>query len=848
MTKRILLLFIVILNVSLVAYAQAPNKFNYQGVVRNASGVPVSNQAIQLRISLLDVSATGTVVYQERHTTTTNQFGLYTVAIGTGTVLSGNFNTINWGLNDKYIKTELSTNSGLTFSLLGTTQLLSVPYALYAASGNPGPQGPAGPTGATGSQGPQGATGPQGVNGATGPQGPAGATGANGLNQVVKTTTEAAGINCSAGGVKVEFGLDANNNGVLDVSEINATLTKYICNGTSGSYTAGSGVSIAGSTISVQNLAGDATGPITSNTVTKIQNKNVSAVSPNTNDILKWNGTAWTPTADSSSINWSLNGNAVDTSKFLGSTNNMPLNFKVNNQKAGRIDNVLNNTFFGYQAGNVNTTGYKNVFIGEGAGRSNTIGVNNTFSGYYAGFYNTTGNENTLLGYYAGYSNTTGQNNTFLGVNAGLGNTTGNNNTFIGRQAGYSNTTGSSNNFIGFQSGWFTTIGGANVGLGNNSLYQNISGSYNTAIGTNSIRSNLTSSFNTGIGYNALYSVKSNGWNTAIGYNALRFDSTGIESVAIGWHSLMYNQNSANTGLGSRTLENNKTGYANVAVGFSTLFTNILGANNTGIGQNVLFSNLADNNSALGAYALENNNNGIGNTALGTKSMRFNRSGNYNIAIGQNSMDSNKIGSLNIFVGTYTGSVDTMGSNNTFIGSNATSTVQNISNSSLLGNNTTVAVSNKIRLGNAAVTIIEGQVAYSFPSDKRFKYNIKEDVPGLDFVMKLKPVTYNFNTKAYDDFQSVNLPDTIKRLKEKQAIDFTSSSKIVHTGLLAQDVEQAAKDLGYKFDGVHTPENESDNYSVAYTQFIMPLIKAVQEQQIEILKLKKEIEILKNSK
>jgi hypothetical protein len=114
--------------------------------------------------------------------------------------------------------------------------------------------------------------------------------------------------------------------------------------------------------------------------------------------------------------------------------------------------------------------------------------------------------------------------------------------------------------------------------------------------------------------------------------------------------------------------------------------------------------------------------------------------------------------------------------------------------------------------------------------------------------MKLKPVTYNFNTKAYDDFQSINLPDTIKRLKEKQAIDFTSSSKIVHTGLLAQDVEQAAKDLGYKFDGVHTPENESDNYSVAYTQFIMPLIKAVQEQQIEILKLKKEIEILKHSK
>jgi hypothetical protein len=211
-------------------------------------------------------------------------------------------------------------------------------------------------------------------------------------------------------------------------------------------------------------------------------------------------------------------------------------------------------------------------------------------------------------------------------------------------------------------------------------------------------------------------------------------------------------------------------------------------------------------------------------------------------------MNTNKTGNGNVSIGNWVNSTDSLGSFNTYIGNNATSTVQNITNSSLLGNNTTVAVSNKIRLGNAAVTIIEGQVAYSFPSDKRFKYNIKEDVPGLDFVMKLKPVTYNFNTKAYDDFQSVNLPDTIKRLKEKQAIDFTSSSKIIHTGLLAQDVEQAAKDLGYKFDGVHTPENESDNYSVAYTQFIMPLIKAVQEQQIEILKLKKEIEILKQKK
>jgi hypothetical protein len=97
--------------------------------------------------------------------------------------------------------------------------------------------GAVGATGATGPQGPQGLTG---ATGATGPQGPAGANGTNGTNGIdgkntlAKTTTEAAGANCSTGGVKVEYGLDANSNGILDAGEINATLTKYVCNGAVG--------------------------------------------------------------------------------------------------------------------------------------------------------------------------------------------------------------------------------------------------------------------------------------------------------------------------------------------------------------------------------------------------------------------------------------------------------------------------------------------------------------------------------------------------------------------------------------------------------------------------------------
>lgn len=163
MTNKFLALCFAIICFSFSSIAQLPNKFNFQGIVRNASGVAVSNQAVQIRISILDASATGPVVYQEKHSVTTNQFGLYNVAIGAGTVLSGTFVSINWGFQDKYIKTELSTNNGLTFSTLGTSQLLAVPYAMYAGSTNT--PGPAGPTGATGPQGP---TGPQGIAGANG--------------------------------------------------------------------------------------------------------------------------------------------------------------------------------------------------------------------------------------------------------------------------------------------------------------------------------------------------------------------------------------------------------------------------------------------------------------------------------------------------------------------------------------------------------------------------------------------------------------------------------------------------------------------------------------------------------
>lgn len=124
--------------------------------------------------------------------------------------------------------------------------------------------------------------------------------------------------------------------------------------------------------------------------------------------------------------------------------------------------------------------------------------------------------------------------------------------------------------------------------------------------------------------------------------------------------------------------------------------------------------------------------------------------------------------------------------------------------------------------------MIEGQVAYSYPSDARFKENVKEDVKGLDFINKLRPVTYTFDTRKFDEFLMKNMSDSVRRSRMK-TMDYGPSSLIVHTGFMAQEVEKAAIETGFTFDGVNVPENEDQNYGVAYSQFVIPLVKAVQE-------------------
>jgi hypothetical protein len=126
--------FLTILTV-LTLNAQVPQVINYQAVVRDGAGEIVKNKAVNFRLSILDNGPSGTPQYIETQNKTTNQFGLVTFGIGQGTTVSGSMNAVTWSTGNKFFKVELDINGGNNFSVMSTSQFLSVPYALYAANG-----------------------------------------------------------------------------------------------------------------------------------------------------------------------------------------------------------------------------------------------------------------------------------------------------------------------------------------------------------------------------------------------------------------------------------------------------------------------------------------------------------------------------------------------------------------------------------------------------------------------------------------------------------------------------------------------------------------------------------------
>ncbi|MGC4040178.1 MAG: hypothetical protein QM710_05140 [Flavobacterium sp.] len=128
------LLLLSALFISFLAFSQIPQGISYQAIALNGSGNPVASSSVRVKLSILDTSATGTVLYAETQLKTTNAQGLFNLVIGQGTVVSGVFASINWGTNAKYLKVEMDTTGGTAFTAVGTTQLLTVPYAMAAGN------------------------------------------------------------------------------------------------------------------------------------------------------------------------------------------------------------------------------------------------------------------------------------------------------------------------------------------------------------------------------------------------------------------------------------------------------------------------------------------------------------------------------------------------------------------------------------------------------------------------------------------------------------------------------------------------------------------------------------------
>jgi hypothetical protein len=244
---------------------QAPQKMSYQAVIRNSADSLLISTPVSMRISLVQGTPSGTVVFSETQTATTNANGLVSLQIGMGTVVTGTFACIDWAAGPYYVKTETDLAGGTNYTIISSNELLSVPYALFSANGPTGPQGPAGPqgsvglTGATGPQGPQGETGAIGPQGATGAIGPAGETGSQGIQGETGLT-----------GPQGPIGLTGANGtpgatGITITSVSTAGDTLYLSNGqifVAGSNTSGTGALVL-PTITTNAVTG-----ITSNSAT----------------------------------------------------------------------------------------------------------------------------------------------------------------------------------------------------------------------------------------------------------------------------------------------------------------------------------------------------------------------------------------------------------------------------------------------------------------------------------------------------------------------------------------------------------------------------------------------------
>ncbi|MGI8952477.1 MAG: tail fiber domain-containing protein [Chitinophagaceae bacterium] len=439
-------------------------------------------------------------------------------------------------------------------------------------------------------------------------------------------------------------------------------------------------------------------------------------------------------------------------------------------------------------------------------------GAANTLIGSNAGILNT-GSDNTATGYYALQANTTGVQNIASGSFAMFNNINGSYNTVSGVQAMNNNTSGS-----------------YNTALGNLSLVNNSSANYNTAVGAQSLYTNNGNN-NTAVGFGSLYANTVGNENTALGFQALNFNTSASRNVAIGTGAL-YSPSDPN--------DNSQYYTYNVAVGYNALYSNqanvttrVVGVSNTAVGAYALYANTTGfHNTATGQEALYYNTTGYYNTADGNYALQGNTYGSHNTAVGYSALGYTSEASNNTAVGYDAGGYYTVGWNNVFLGAYTNPNANGYYNDIAIGQGVACTDVSQARIGNSATVSIGGYANWTNISDGRVKRNIKQNVPGLQFINMLQPITYNLDLNAADNIIQAQRKDSTGKIIPFSTIETkarTEKEKIIYTGFVAQDVEKAAKSLNYDFSGVDAAKNSKDLYGLRYAEFVVPLVKAVQE-------------------
>ncbi len=338
----------------------------------------------------------------------------------------------------------------------------------------------------------------------------------------------------------------------------------------------------------------------------------------------------------------------------------------------------------------------------------------------------------------------------------------------------------------------------ANKNLDNvekSSLDDKVTINKNVALGSGALNNITAVKYNVAIGENALNAIQTGGYNVALGYAALGLCENGEANIAIGDEAAVkLKQGSQNIAIGSYVLKKATTCNYNTAIGTSTMLNNETGQHNTAIGVQALL-----------ALKTGNNNTAIGNMALTTI-----QEGDYNTAIGYQAL--------------------------TALGANIS-----CSNCTGLGANATVTGSNQVQLGNTNVTVY-AQTAVQTRSDARDKVEIQDTVLGLDFIKKLTPRQFKMNSRELYFEQDKQSDYTAKN-------DGSKAGKRFHQGFVAQEVKQVIDEIGVDFAGYqdHKINGGEDVLSLGYTEFIAPIVKAIQQQQHIIEQLQQRVTILEQN-